>query len=60
MVNMEFVELVEKMRKAQKAYFATRKWSLCLYSKDLEKKVDGYIEAILNERLKDTQTKLDF
>jgi hypothetical protein len=41
----EFIELVERMRKAQKAYFRMKLQSNLEKAKALEKEVDALIEA---------------
>lgn len=47
----QFMELVKKMRSAQKEYFRTRSKDVLLQSKQLEKEVDMMIKEISNERL---------
>lgn len=41
----EFEKLVLEMRKAQKAYFKTRDKNILPLSKQLEKRVDEYLES---------------
>lgn len=45
----EFLELVRRLRAAQKAYFKDRKQSDLIESKKLEKQVDQALDAALNE-----------
>lgn len=42
----EFEKLVQDMRKAQKAYFATRDKKILDQSKALERKVDEYLKNL--------------
>lgn len=51
----EFVNLVEKMRKAQKAYFSTRRQKALEESKTLEKQVD----ALIAERNKREELRIN-
>lgn len=47
----EFEKLVQDMRKAQKAYFASRDKKILEQSKALEKKVDEYLKNIKQPKL---------
>ena len=44
----EFIELVREMRNAQKEYFKTRSKDVLNRSKELERKVDNYLQSINN------------
>jgi hypothetical protein len=44
----EFIELVREMRNAQKEYFKTRSKDALNRSKELERKVDNYLQSINN------------
>jgi hypothetical protein len=44
----EFIELVREMRNAQRAYFRTRSKDALNRSKELERKVDNYLQSINN------------
>jgi len=44
MEHKEFIELVKKMREAQKSYFRTRDYNYLSESKKLERQVDKLIE----------------
>lgn len=44
----EFIELVREMRAAQKEYFKTRSKDVLNHSKELERKVDNYLQSINN------------
>jgi hypothetical protein len=44
----EFIELVRQMRAAQKEYFKTRSKDVLNRSKELERKVDNYLQSINN------------
>lgn len=48
----EFIKKVNEMRQAQKEYFATRKQSALIHSKELEKEVDRMLQTDLNQPLK--------
>ena len=58
----EFFELTEKVREAQKTYFATRMPDDLRRSKRLETELDREIKKVRNriEQMKDTQTDLNF
>jgi hypothetical protein len=43
-LNNDFIQLVSEMRAAQKQYFKDRTRSALQQSKDLEKKVDAWLE----------------
>jgi len=45
MEHKEFIELVKRMREAQKNYFRTRDYNYLSESKMLERQVDKLIEA---------------
>ena len=45
----DFIDLVRRMRAAQKAFFKKRKQSDLIESKRLEKEVDQTLDAIANE-----------
>lgn len=47
----EFEELVMKMRRAQKDYFAKRSANILMLSKSLEREVDKHLENINNPKL---------
>lgn len=47
----DFEKLVQDMRKAQKAYFATRNPEMLKQSKALEKKVDDYLSNLKQPKL---------
>lgn len=47
----EFVNLVKRMREAQKEYFRTRQPEALKFSKSMEAKVDRAIETINNPKL---------
>ncbi len=51
----EFVELVSKLRSAQKNFFKTRQANYLADAKQLEKKVD---KAIMEFKNPDTQSKM--
>ena len=53
MTHREFVDLVERMRDAQKAWFRTRDYEKLDESKRLEREVDAAVKAA-----KDPQPKL--
>ena len=42
----DFLQLVKKLRAAQKKYFRTRDANVLLYSKELEKEVDRALEEL--------------
>jgi hypothetical protein len=55
--DLEFLELVNKMRSLQRSYFKTRRKSIMMLSIAAEKEVDKAIKAIkvLRKELEDDQ-----
>jgi Na+/phosphate symporter len=49
---MKLIELVREMRAAQKEYFKKRSKDVLNRSKELERKVDNYIQSIINTQQK--------
>lgn len=45
----EFLELVEKMRQAQKDYFKTRHHGIMIRAKKLEQEVDKQLEQLIKQ-----------
>ena len=43
----EFIELVREMRNAQREYFKTRDKKVLQRSKELERKVDSFLEQLV-------------
>lgn len=52
----DFFELVSKMRKAQKEYFATRTTEALFHSKQLEREIDAEIKRV-KDRLNNQPTQ---
>lgn len=57
MGSMEFIKLVDQMRRKQKDFFRTKNPALMYEAKRLEKQVDGLIEEMLRPGLFDDQAK---
>jgi len=45
----DFIQLVKRMRDAQRAYFRTRSKQALVESKQIEKEVDDHINLFLND-----------
>ena len=49
----EFIKTVQEMRNAQKEYFRTRDKAILAKSKELERKVDNMLSALMPTKIPD-------